>query len=71
MAKLKPPIVPAKQVPIVPADGLKRLFAACAGWLGLKGRLSEWGQVQNYAWNSHVIADRLLSTYLSFPVWMP
>jgi site-specific recombinase XerD len=31
MAKMKPPIVPAKQVPVVPADGLKRLFAACSG----------------------------------------
>ena len=31
MAKMKPPIAPGKQVPIVPADGLKRLFAACAG----------------------------------------
>jgi site-specific recombinase XerD len=31
MAKMRPPIVPAKQVPVVPADGLKRLFAACAG----------------------------------------
>jgi site-specific recombinase XerD len=30
-ARMKPPIVPAKPVPIVPADGLKRLFAACAG----------------------------------------
>jgi site-specific recombinase XerD len=28
---VKPPLVPAKPVPIVPADGLKRLFAACAG----------------------------------------
>ena len=28
---MKPPLVPAKPVPIVPADGLKRLFAACAG----------------------------------------
>jgi site-specific recombinase XerD len=31
MARTKPPIVPANPVPIVPADGLKRLFAACAG----------------------------------------
>jgi site-specific recombinase XerD len=31
MAKMKPPIVPANPVPIVPADGLKRLFQACAG----------------------------------------
>jgi integrase/recombinase XerC len=31
MARMKPPLVPAKPVPIVPADGLKRLFAACAG----------------------------------------
>jgi hypothetical protein len=26
MAKMRPPIVPANPVPIVPADGLKRLF---------------------------------------------
>jgi site-specific recombinase XerD len=31
MARMKPPTVPARPVPIVPADGLKRLFAACAG----------------------------------------
>jgi site-specific recombinase XerD len=31
MAKLRPPIVPDKPVPIVPADALKRLFAICAG----------------------------------------
>jgi len=31
MAKMKPPIVPVNPVPVVPADGLKRLFAACAG----------------------------------------
>jgi hypothetical protein len=31
MARLRPPIVPDKPVPIVPADGLKRLFAVCAG----------------------------------------
>jgi site-specific recombinase XerD len=31
MARMKPPLVPAKPVPIVAADGLKRLFAACAG----------------------------------------
>jgi site-specific recombinase XerD len=31
MARMRPPIVPAKPVPIVPAEGLKRLFAACAG----------------------------------------
>jgi len=31
MARMKPPTVPAKPVPIVPADRLKRLFAACAG----------------------------------------
>jgi integrase/recombinase XerC len=31
MAKMKPPIVPANPVPVVPADGLKRLLAACAG----------------------------------------
>jgi site-specific recombinase XerD len=31
MARMKPPIVPANPVPIVPADGLKRLFQACAG----------------------------------------
>jgi site-specific recombinase XerD len=28
---MKPPIVPANPVPVVPADGLKRLFQACAG----------------------------------------
>jgi site-specific recombinase XerD len=31
MAKMKSPIVPANPVPIVPADGLKRLFQVCAG----------------------------------------
>ena len=31
MAKLRPPIVPDKPVPIVPADALKRLFAVCTG----------------------------------------
>jgi site-specific recombinase XerD len=31
MARLRPPIVPDKPVPIVPADALKRLFAVCAG----------------------------------------
>jgi integrase/recombinase XerC len=31
MVRMKPPIVPARPVPIVPADGLKRLFAARAG----------------------------------------
>ena len=31
MARMRPPTVPVKQVPIVPADGLKRLFAACTG----------------------------------------
>jgi integrase/recombinase XerC len=31
MARMKPPIVPDKPVPIVPEDGLKRLFKACAG----------------------------------------
>jgi site-specific recombinase XerD len=31
MARMKPPIVPDKPVPIVPEDGLKRLFRACAG----------------------------------------
>ncbi len=30
-ARMKPPIVPDKPVPIVPEDGLKRLFKACAG----------------------------------------
>jgi integrase/recombinase XerC len=30
-ARMKPPIVPSKPVPVVPADGLKRLLAACAG----------------------------------------
>jgi site-specific recombinase XerD len=31
MARMKPPTVPARPVPIVPADGLKRLFSACTG----------------------------------------
>jgi integrase/recombinase XerC len=31
MLFMKPPIVPDKPVPIVPDDGLKRLFKACAG----------------------------------------
>jgi site-specific recombinase XerD len=31
MARMKSPIVPDKPVPIVPEDGLKRLFKACAG----------------------------------------
>jgi site-specific recombinase XerD len=31
MRRMKRPIVPDKQVPIVPTDGLKRLFRACAG----------------------------------------
>jgi integrase/recombinase XerC len=31
MARMKPPIVPDKPVPIVPEDGLKWLFKACAG----------------------------------------
>jgi site-specific recombinase XerD len=31
MRRMKRPIVPDKPVPIVPADGLKRLFRACAG----------------------------------------
>jgi site-specific recombinase XerD len=31
MARMKPPIVPERPVPIVPADGLRRLLAACAG----------------------------------------
>jgi site-specific recombinase XerD len=31
MARMKRPIVPDKPVPIVPEDGLKRLFRACAG----------------------------------------
>jgi site-specific recombinase XerD len=30
-AKLRPPIVPDKPVPVVPDDGLRRLLAACAG----------------------------------------
>jgi site-specific recombinase XerD len=36
MARMKPPTVPARPVPIVPADGLKRLFAACTG-AGFRG----------------------------------
>jgi integrase/recombinase XerC len=31
MRRIKRPMVPDKPVPIVPADGLKRLFRACAG----------------------------------------
>jgi site-specific recombinase XerD len=31
MARMRRPIVPDKPVPIVPEDGLKRLFRACAG----------------------------------------
>jgi site-specific recombinase XerD len=31
MAKIKRPIVPERPVPIVPEEGLKRLFVACAG----------------------------------------
>jgi site-specific recombinase XerD len=31
MRRMKRPIVPDRQVPIVPEDGLKRLFRACAG----------------------------------------
>jgi site-specific recombinase XerD len=31
MARMKPPIVPDKPVPVVPEDGLRRLLAACAG----------------------------------------
>jgi site-specific recombinase XerD len=31
MARLRPPIVPDKPVPIVPADGLKRLLQVCIG----------------------------------------
>jgi site-specific recombinase XerD len=30
--RMRPPIVPDKPVPIVPDDGLKRLFQACAGY---------------------------------------
>jgi integrase/recombinase XerC len=31
MARMKPPIVPDKPVPVVPEDALRRLLAACAG----------------------------------------
>ncbi len=31
MARIRPPIVPDKPVPVVPEDGLKALFLACAG----------------------------------------
>jgi site-specific recombinase XerD len=31
MRRMRPPIVPDKPVPIVPEDGLKRLFRVCAG----------------------------------------
>jgi site-specific recombinase XerD len=58
---MRPPIVPDKPVAIVPDDGLKRLFQACAGnsfearrdtalimlllWLGQQGRLTDLGLV--------------------------
>jgi integrase/recombinase XerC len=31
MARMKPPIIPDRPVPIVPEDGLRRLLSACAG----------------------------------------
>jgi site-specific recombinase XerD len=31
MAKMRPPIVPDRPVPVIPDDGLRRLLAACAG----------------------------------------
>jgi hypothetical protein len=31
MARMRPPIIPEQPVPIVPADGLRRLLAVCAG----------------------------------------
>src|SRR5829696_9447860 len=31
MAKMRPPIIPEQPIPVVPDDGLRRLFAACAG----------------------------------------
>jgi integrase/recombinase XerC len=31
MARMRPPIIPERPIPIVPADGLRRLLAACAG----------------------------------------
>jgi site-specific recombinase XerD len=31
MARMRPPIIPDTPVPVVPADGLKRLLRACAG----------------------------------------
>ena len=31
MARMKPPIVPDKPIPVVPEDALRRLLAACAG----------------------------------------
>jgi hypothetical protein len=31
MARMKPPIIPAQPVPVVPEDGLRRLLAVCAG----------------------------------------
>jgi site-specific recombinase XerD len=31
MAKMRPPIVPDRPVPVLPDDGLRRLLAACAG----------------------------------------
>jgi site-specific recombinase XerD len=31
MARMKPPVVPDKPIPVVPEDALRRLLAACAG----------------------------------------
>jgi site-specific recombinase XerD len=31
VARMKPPIIPEQPIPIVPADGLRRLLAACTG----------------------------------------
>jgi hypothetical protein len=31
MARMKPPIVPEQPIPIIPADGLRRLLTACVG----------------------------------------
>jgi integrase/recombinase XerC len=31
MARMRPPIIPEQPVPVVPEDGLRRLFAVCAG----------------------------------------
>jgi hypothetical protein len=70
-----------------PCRLIRRRGSHNSGWRGsgrhaLRGMAADWqlfvvrltpGQVHGdaYAGNSHVIAAWLLSTYLSFPVWMP